>query len=240
VTAKLYWFPLSHPAQASHKALELKGIEFESVNVTPGMQRVHLRLAGFRDGTVPALKLDGRRVQGSMPIARALEQVTPDPPLFPHNPQLRGRVEAAEAWGERELQPVPRRIIRWGIVNDMGLRRWLATESGLPAPAVAARTSGPAARYYAHAVGANEAAVRRDLEQLSALLDRADELLGDGTLDIDRPNAATLQVLASVRALDGFTDLAAEVRDRPSAQAAREVFPAFSADLPAFIPERWR
>ncbi len=83
VTAKLYWFRLSHPAQAARKALELKGIEFESVNVMPGMQRIHLRLAGFRDGTVPALKLDGRRVQGSMPIARALDELTPDPPLFP-------------------------------------------------------------------------------------------------------------------------------------------------------------
>ncbi|HEY1593718.1 MAG TPA: glutathione S-transferase N-terminal domain-containing protein [Solirubrobacteraceae bacterium] len=240
MTAELYWFALSHPAQASRKALQLKGIEFESVNVMPGMQRVHLRLAGFHDGTVPAIKLDGRRVQGSIAIARALEQVTPDPPLFPREEKLRGRVEAAEAWGERELQPVPRRIIRWGIVNDMGLRRWLATESGLPAPALAARTGGPAARYYARAVGANEAAVRRDLEQLPALLDRADELLADETLDLDRPNAATLQVLASVRALDGFADLADEVRDRPSAAAARELFPAFSADLPAFIPDGWR
>ncbi len=153
---------------------------------------------------------------------------------------LRARVEAAEAWGERELQPVPRRIIRWGIVNDMGLRRWLAAESTLPAPALAVRTSGPVARYYAHVAGADEAAVRRDLEQLPALLDRADELLADGTLDADRPNAATLQMLASVRALDGFADLAERCTTGPSAAAARELFPAFSADLPPFIPDGWR
>ncbi len=240
MTAKLYWFGLSHPAQAARKALELKGIEFESVNVMPGMQRIHLRLAGFRDGTVPALKLDGRRVQGSLRITRALDQLAPDPPLFPSDPAARARVEEAEAWGERELQPVPRRIIRWGIVHDMGLRRWLAEQSKLPAPAFAARISGPAARYYAHVAGADEAAVRRDLAALPALLDRADALLADGTLDARQPNAATLQVLASVRSLDGFTDLADEVHDRACAAAARDVFLAFAADVPPFLPPAWR
>jgi glutathione S-transferase len=240
MTAKLYWFPLSHPAQAARKALELKGIEFESVNVMPGMQRIHLRLAGFRDGTVPAIRLDGRRVQGSLRITRALDERSPDPPLFPHEPAARARVVEAEAWGESELQPVPRRIIRWGIVNDMDLRRWLAEQSKLPAPGVAARTSGPAARYYAHVAGADEAAVRRDLAALPGLLDHADALLADGTLDVERPNAATLQILASVRSLDGFTDLASEVHGRTSAAAARELFPAFSADVPPFVPSDWR
>ena len=63
--------------------LELKGIEYELATVLPGTQRMHLRLVGFRGGTVPALKLDGRRVQGSRAIARALEAARPDPPLFP-------------------------------------------------------------------------------------------------------------------------------------------------------------
>ena len=63
--------------------LELKGIEYELATVLPGTQRMHLRLVGFRGGTVPALKLDGRRVQGSRAIARALEAARPDPPLSP-------------------------------------------------------------------------------------------------------------------------------------------------------------
>jgi glutathione S-transferase len=219
--------------------LELKGIEFEPVSVMPGMQRIHLRLAGFRDGTVPALKLDGRRVQGSRQISRALEQLAPEPPLFPVDPALRTRVEDAEAWGERELQPLPRRIIRWGIVTDMGLRRWLAQESKLPMPELAARTSGPAARYYARVVGADEAAVRRDLVALPRVLDSADALLADGTLSTEQPNAATLQVLSSIRSLDGFTDLAGVVGGRPSSAAARELFPAFSGPIPSFLPPDW-
>jgi len=239
VGVKLYWFPLSHPAQAAHKMLELKGIEFEPVEVMPGMQRIHLRLAGFRHGTVPAVKLDGRRVQGSRQISRALEELAPEPPLFPSDPVLRTRVEDAEAWGAQELQPVPRRIIRWGIVHDMALRRWLARESKLPMPDLAARTSGPAARYYARVVGADEAAVRRDLIALPRLLERADALIEDGTLSTDQPSAATLQVLSSVRALDSFTDLAGLVAGHPASAAARELFPAFSEPIPSFLPEEW-
>ena len=91
--------------------LDTKGIEYELAKVLPGTQRVHLRLVGFRGGTVPALKLDGRRIQGSRNIARALEQFKPEPPLLPAEPGTRARVEEAERWGEDVLQPVPRRIL---------------------------------------------------------------------------------------------------------------------------------
>lgn len=145
--------------------LELKGIEVEDVRVLPGMQRIHLRLAGFRGGTVLALKLDGRRVQGSREIARALEELQPEPSLFPTDPERRSLAEEAERWGEEELQNVPRRIFRWGLVHHTELRRWLSAVSGLPAPGLAARLSGLNARYYANAVKADEQAVRRDLDR---------------------------------------------------------------------------
>src|SRR5947209_6534071 len=78
----------------------------------------------------------------------------------------RERVEEAERWGDEELQSVPRRIMRWGLVRDVDLRRWLGERSNAPAPAVAARLSGLNARYYAWLADADEAAVRRDLAEL--------------------------------------------------------------------------
>lgn len=72
--------------------LERKGVDYELATVLPGTQRIHLRLAGFRGGTVPALKLDGRRVQGSHNIARALERFRPQPLLC--SPWARARVRA--------------------------------------------------------------------------------------------------------------------------------------------------
>jgi glutathione S-transferase len=208
--------------------LELKGIEYELATVLPGTQRMHLRLVGFRGGTVPALKLDGRRVQGSRAIARALEAARPDPRLFPTD-------EAVERWADQELQTVPRRILRWGLTRDAALRRWISEASGVPAPGAVGAVALPAAKYYARAVGADEAAVRRALDELPGTLARVDALLADGVLMPEAPDAATLQVLCSVRALDGFADLHDQVAAHPCAAPARELFPDYP-EIPGFLP----
>jgi glutathione S-transferase len=239
IGATLYWFAMSHPAQAARRMLDVKGVDYELAGVMPGTQRIHLRLAGFRGGTVPALKLDGRRVQGTRAIARALDRVRPEPPFFPGDPELRARAEEAERWGDEELQEVPRRLLRWGLVRYPDLRRWMADQSRVPAPAVLARLSIPAARYYARAVGADEPAVRRALAELPRTLDRVDALLAEGVLETDPPNAAALQVLCSVRALSSFADLRDQLAARPSAAAARELFPSYDARVPRFLPREW-
>ena len=89
MTAKLYSLSLSHPARASRLMLEFKGIDHEVVDLLPGMHPMQLRAARFRHGTVPALKVDGKRVQGSVPISRFLERLRPQPPLFPTEPAPR-------------------------------------------------------------------------------------------------------------------------------------------------------
>ena len=193
-----------------------------------GVQTCALPILRFPDNTVPALKLDGRRVQGSRAIARALEAARPDPPLFPTD-------EAVERWGDEELQMVPRRIVRWGLTRDAGLRRWISEASGVPAPGVVGALGLPAAKYYARAVGADEPAVRRALDELPDMLARVDALLADGVLTPAAPDAATLQVLCSVRALDAFADLHDQVAAHPCAAPARELFPDYP-EIPAFLP----
>jgi glutathione S-transferase len=240
MSAKLYWFSLSHPSLAVRRMLELKQIEFREIDVLPGTQRIHLRLAGFRHGTVPALRLgDGRRVQGSLQIARALEQLTPEPSLFPRDPGLRRDAEEAERWAEAKLQSAPRVLLRWGLVHNLELRRWLAEAAEMPMPAIAARSSTPAARYYAHVIDADEAAAHRVVEALPGMLDNVDELLAGGTLAVDPPNAAALQALSSVRALDAFTDLRGALAGRPSTAAAHQLFPDFPGPIPRFVPPSW-
>jgi glutathione S-transferase len=105
--ARLYFLSLSHPSQAARLMLERKGIEHKLVNILPGSQPVVVRLVGFRGITVPALRIDGRRIQGSREISRFLDELVPEPPLFPRDPEQRRTVEAAEHWGEETLQPVP-------------------------------------------------------------------------------------------------------------------------------------
>ena len=116
---------------------------------------------------------------------------------------------------------MPRIVLRWGLVEHADLRRWVAQESKLPAPGIAAHTSTPAAIYYARAVHADEAAVRRVLAALPGTLDRVDALLAEGVLATDPPNAAGLQVLCSVRALDAFADLHDQVSRRTRARPRR-------------------
>jgi glutathione S-transferase len=160
MSVRLYCFAVPHPSLAVRKMLELKAIEYDAVTVLVGTQRVHLRLAHFRGGTVPALKLNRRRIQGSRQIGRALDQLQPDPALLPADPARRERAEAAERWGNHELQNAPRVLLRWGLVNPLPLRRWLAGQSQMAMAGLAPRTTDPLAWYYAHVIGA-DAAPRR-------------------------------------------------------------------------------
>jgi glutathione S-transferase len=237
----LYWMSISHPSQVVRKMLDLKGVEYEVVDVVPLNQRIHLRLAGFYGGTVPALKIDGQRIQGSRQIARTLDERWPEPRLFPADPSLRARVEEAERWGEEQLQPIPRRLFRYGVARNPQLRQQVIRAQRLPIPAQAIR---PALEWYVRTVEADgrratEAGVRADLAALPALLDHVDRLLADGTLTLDPPNAATLQIMASVNLIGGFADLAELVASHACAEPARELFPHYRTQLPPFLDTKW-
>lgn len=65
---------------------------------------------------MPALRIDGKRVQGTTAIAHELDRLVPEPALFPADPKARAEVEEAERWGDEVLQAVPRRII-WNLLK---------------------------------------------------------------------------------------------------------------------------
>jgi glutathione S-transferase len=244
MTVVLYWMSISHPSQVARKMLDSKGVEYEVVEVFPLNQRLHLRLAGFLHGTVPALKLDGRRIQGSRAIARAIDERWPEPPLFGTDPSLRGRVEEAERWGEEQLQPIPRRLFRYGAARNDRLRLGVVRAQRLPLPALTAQAIRPLLEWYLRTVEADgrratQAGVRADLAALPALLDHVDRLLGDGTLTLDPPNAATLQIMASVNVISRFADLAELVTAHACAEPARQLFPDYRAELPPFLDPTW-
>jgi glutathione S-transferase len=229
VSARLYTIELSHPGHAARLMLEHKGIDHEITSLPSGLQPVLLRALGFGGYTVPALKIDGRRIQGSLEIARELERIKPEPPLYPADPQARAKVEEAERWGEAEIQPVTRRIFRWALTQQVEAREWLARNSKprAPFPRVQARTSAPLARRFASSSGATEERVRQDIAELPAKLDRADSLVSDGTLSAERPNAATFQIGTAVRALSLLPQIAPHVEARPCGRLARELLPDF-------------
>ena len=239
IEATLYSMSISHPARAAGLMLNHKGIKPRFVNLTPGSQQVLMRVYGFRHGTVPALKVDGRRVQGSRQIAKTLEELKPDPPLFPADPERRRAVEEAELWGEREYQPVPRRIFRWAVTSDGDLRKELARRSGLPAPGISSVALWPVSQIYVRFEGGGREAARADLAALPGHLDRVDGLIADGTLDGEDLNAADFQIGTTTRVLLNFDQLRPLLDGRPATEHAMRIAPDFGVEVPVRLPPEW-
>jgi glutathione S-transferase len=240
VTVKLYSIRVSHPARAAGLMLRYKGIEHEIVDIPPGGQRLLMRVHGFRGGTVPALKVDGRKVQGSLDVSRALDELKPEPPLFPADPKQRTAVEEAERWGEQALQPPPRNIFRWAVNHDAELRRHLAEMTGWPLVPVAARATKPVAWYYSRVVsGSSDESVRAELAALPGHLDHVDELIAEGVIGGEQPNAADFQIATSVRVLMNFPQLRPLIEGRPAGEHAMRIAPGFGREMPVRLPAEW-
>jgi glutathione S-transferase len=240
MSAKLYALKLSPPAHAARLMLGHKRIDHDVVNLVPGLHPQALRALGFPRGTVPALKIDGRRIQGSLEISAALEELQPEPALYPRDPDRRRAVQEAERWGEEELQDTVRRIFRWVTAEQAAVRRWIAIDiAGLPAPDFMDRPGAALARRFARASNATDDHVRRDLATLPTLLDHADELIGRHTIGGRTPNAADCQIASLVRVLLAFPALRPAIEPRTCGELAERLLPAYPDPIPAEIPAGW-
>lgn len=238
--ARLYMLMGSHPANAGRLMLEAKGMDYKIVSLDKqaGLHDLRLRAAGFRRGTVPALKIGGRKVEGTREIARALDEIQPDPPLLPADADARRAVEEAEAWGHDILQPVPRRIVRASLVANAYARREFLGYMGLPpilAPAML-----PVLKRMANAVDATPARAQADLAGLRALVDHVDGLLAAGVLGGSPLTAADFQIAPSLRFLLTMEDVRPLVDGGPAAAFARAVSPEYMDPLPVgIVPAGW-
>jgi glutathione S-transferase len=235
----LYSVGPSHPGRAARLMLQHKGIEHRLVNLPPGSQPIALRALGFRGARVPALKVDGRRAQGSRRISRFLDELRPEPPLFPADPERRAAVEDAERWGESSYQPVPRRMLRWALARDNGLRRDFAERASMRAPGMTAPLMQPVAAVFAYASQADDARIRSNLAALPSQLDQVDELIEEGTLGGAELNAADFQIATTTRVMLNFAQLRPLVEGRPAAEHAMRVSPGFGREFPIGLPEDW-
>jgi glutathione S-transferase len=217
--------------------LGFKRLAYRYVELLAGAHPPMLFVLGFRGATVPAIRLpDGRRVQGSLAIAQALEQLAPAPSLYPARPAARAAVTDAERWGESVLQPIPRRLIRWGLRRHLSQRRWFAdVASPLPAPRLMAIVLTPVVPVFARIAGASDSQIRQDLDRLPDLLDEVDRLIAGGVIGGDVLNAADFQIAPSIRMLLAMTDIAHLVTGRPAATLARRVVPDYPV-IPAALP----
>jgi glutathione S-transferase len=243
---QLYAMPASHPSIAAALMLEQKGFDFQTSWLLLPFTGPILRLRGFPQRTVPALRIDGRRIQGSRKICAALEELNPEPPLFPHDPELRREVEEAERWGDEVLQPAARRIEVWELRRD---RRMVGTQLADARriqgarlrinPRLAALTSGPTIAWYARLIGASDEAVKADLAALSSMLDRIDDWIAAGVLAGAQPNAADFQIAPSLGLLMTVDELRPAIEPRPAGRLAARLVPEYPGRSAGVLPREW-
>jgi glutathione S-transferase len=239
VAATLYVIPGSHPSVTAALMLERKGIVYKRRDLVPVISKGVLKAARFPGVTVPALKLDGRRIQGSREIARELDRVQPEPPLFPADPGKRAAVEEAEAWGD-VFQQKPRRLIWWALKRN---RPALASFSegarlGIPV-SLAVKTAAPIVALSARFNGSTDENVRDDLASLPADLDQIDRWISEAVIGGEEPNAADLQLAPSLCLLMTCDDLRPAIESRPAGQLARRLVPDFPGKMPPVFPRDW-
>ena len=205
----------------------------------PVISKGVLKAARFPGITVPALKLDGRRIQGSREIARELDRIQPEPPLFPADPEKRAAVEEVEAWGD-VFQQKPRRLSWWAFKRDRAPMASYSEGARLGVPVgLAVKTGGPIVALSARFNGATDENVRDDLASLPADLDQIDRWISEGVIGGEEPNAADLQLAPSIRLLMSFDDLRPAIESRPAGQLASRLVPEFPGRTPPVFPDEW-
>ena len=252
----LFVIPGSHACRTGMMLLEHKHVPYERVELLTGLHPLSVRLRGFpgsrspiravdgrthralalmdRAGTVPALRFGAERVQTNRAIARFLERVLPDPPLFPRDPTRRARVEEAERWGDEVLQMLARRI---------GLRTAARGLDGLRARGGEGRLGAlldarePVRLLASHAAGhVFRAGHPGEAELLAAVgpaLDRVDAWIDEGVLGGEAVNAADLMIAPSLALLAYRADLDAEIASRACGEFLERLLPEPAAAPPA-------
>jgi maleylacetoacetate isomerase len=106
---KLYAYPFSSASYRARIVLHLKGIPFETINVS--LAKKEQREAAFTrvnpQQRIPVLELDdGTRLTQSLAIIDYLDRTYPAPPVYPADPVLRARAIAVALAVAAEIQPV--------------------------------------------------------------------------------------------------------------------------------------
>jgi glutathione S-transferase len=240
VDVRLYVIPASHPSTTVRLMLEHKGIPFQQTDLMPVISKVVLKAMRFPGVTVPAIKIDGRRFQGSRQISRELDRLQPQPPLFPSDPELRTAVEDAERFGDEDLQG-PIRRIAWNVIKrDRSVLASYSEGARLGVPiGLAVKTGGPLVAASSQINKANDENVRHDLAALPGMLKRIDDWCEAGVLDDDELNAADFQIAPSIRLAMTYEDLRPHIADRPAGRLAMRVVPEFPGHAPPILPPAW-
>jgi glutathione S-transferase len=222
MTATLYAIPGSHAVRTGELMLEHKDIPFRRVNFPPGPHRLLVRALGFPGDRVPAVKFeDGRRAQGTRELPRVLDQLVPERPLVPDDPE---GLEA-EAWADDVLQQWARRMVASTGVRDPdalagrgadGRLGALLSPFDIPRRAIA--------RGVLVAFRVTKEQERDDRERTGEILDRVDAWIEAGVLNGDELRSPDYAVASSLALAEYVLELQPDLRRRPLIALMDRVF----------------
>ena len=233
----LHVLPPSHPCMTAEAALRRKGLEYERVVLTPGQHVKEMqRIYGEGRSTVPGLLIGDRPVHGSRAILAALEQLVPDPPLYPE--PIADAVRDAELWGDAELQDLGRRL-PWGALHFRP--EAMGTFGGvepLDGPGTDFAIGYVHGSWKYHKITATR--LHEDLAGLPAKLAHIEDLADQGVIGGHSPNAADLQIGATLRVLLTSGDLRPLIEGGAGERLAKRWFPDYPGEIPAgAFPAGW-
>jgi glutathione S-transferase len=221
--AVLYCITGSHAARTGELMLQHKEMPYRRIDLPTGPHRVLVRLHGFPGDRVPAVRFaDGRRAQGTRPLARALDDVKPEPRLVPDHL----RVAEAERWGDEVLQQWARRMVASGGASDPDLIAAHGSAGRLgPLLTDRDRARRPMARLVLMAFRVTPEQRREDPKRVGEMLDRVDAWIEEGVLDGEQLSSADFQIATSLALVDYRLDVRDELRARPAGHLMERVLP---------------
>lgn len=233
----LHALPPSHPCLAVAAGLREKGVEFEWVNLEMGRHGEQIaELYGDGLTTVPGLTIGGERIHGSTAILRRLEELEPEPSLYPDG--IADEVREAELWADGELQDLGRRL-PWGGMHFRPEAMGTFGGAGDLDPA-----GTDFAMKFIHATWKYHriTAVRlaEDLGKLPGMIDRIERYAGQGVIAGESATAADFQIGATIRVLLTVGDLEPALAGTAAERIARRYFPDYDGRIPAgAFPAGW-
>ncbi|MDX6638003.1 MAG: hypothetical protein QOJ01_1514 [Solirubrobacterales bacterium] len=233
----LHALPPSHPCMTVAAALDYKGLAYERIDLSAGAHNAAMeKIYGAGRTTVPGLMMDGEPIHGSVAILQRLEALRPEPPLYPE--PMAEAVADAERWGDEELQDLGRRL-PWGAIHfrPEAMGTFGGGEALDPAGTDFAMRYAHASWKY-HRITCERLAA--DLAGLPAKVDHISRLATDGIVGGEEPNAADLQIGATVRVILTVGDVRPMFDGTAAERIARRWFPEYPGDVPAgAYPAGW-
>ena len=176
----LWHIELSHYSEKVRWALDYKDIAHERRVPMPGLHGMRaMVLTHGAQRRLPVVEIDGRRIGDSTAIIAALEELKPDPALYPDDPERRRRALELEDFFDEEAAPQVRGFMWHHTLRDVDAMATALFTRPSPVRERMLRATAPVAKVLVRAdYHADEGSVQAHRDQIRRAMDRLEAEIG--------------------------------------------------------------